>query len=184
MAKIKKVTFLLADEFNEPLSLTKLQAATSKYKKHLKKNNLLFHGKETLDIMLWAKREIISFGPYQNLTFFETSNRIYSDLVLLKAAAFIMKKKNVKSIQLNMGNKGGNDMTVIDDAGNVQIGEAFNTAISFFQIKFRSDLKKFSDGKIGYIAFNESALADENNKLFYNKKKNEFPHIEFIVCKI
>lgn len=184
MAKIKKVTFLLADEFNEPLSLAKLEEASTKYMQLLEETNLLFHGKETLDIMLWAKREIISFGPYQNLTFFETSNRIYSDLVLLKAAAFIMKKKNVKSIQLNMGNKGGNDMTVIDDAGNVQIGETFNTAISFFQIKLRSELPKFPKEKRGYIAFNESALEDKGNRVFYNKKEKEFPHIEFIPCNI
>jgi hypothetical protein len=183
MAKTKKETFLLSDDFKGDLSLTRLEALSAKYKERLKETNLLFHGKETLNIMLWAKREIISFGPYQNLTFFEISNRIYSDLVLLEAAAFILKKGNIKSIQLNMGNKGGNDMTIIDNCGNVQIGEAFNTATSFFQIKLRGDLKKFENGKAGYIAFNETAL-DEKNRVFYQKKKEANPNIEFIVCDI
>jgi hypothetical protein len=183
MAKTKKETFILSDDFKGELSLPQLVALSAKYKEHLKETNLLFHGKETLDIMLWAKREIISFGPYQNLTFFEISNRIYSDIVLLEDAAIILENKNVNSIQLNMGNKGGNDMTIIDHTGNIQIGEAFNTAISFFQVKLRSDLKKFADGKLGYIAFNKTAL-DQKNAVFYQKKKEANPNIEFIVCDI
>jgi len=183
MAKVKKDTFLLSDDFKGKLSLAQFELASSNYKKLLKETNLLFQGKETMEIMLWAKRKVISFGPYQNLTFFEISNRIYSDLVLLKAATFIFKRGNIQFIQLNMGNKGGNDMTVTDDLGNVQIGEAFNTATSFFQIKLRSDLKKFADGKSGYIAFNETAL-DEKNRVFYQKKKEANPNIEFIVCDI
>jgi len=183
VAKTKKKTFLLTDDFSGDLSLTQLKAVSAKYKERLKETNLLFHGKETLNIMLWAKREVISFGPYQNLTFFEISNRIYSDLVLLEAAAIIFKRGNIKSIKLNMGNKAGNDMTIIDDLGNIQIGEAFNTAISFFQIKLRNDLKKFANGKSGYIAFNKTAL-DEKNKEFYEKKKEANPNIDFIVCDI
>ena len=131
MAKIKKEeTFLMWEDFKEDLSLTQLLAVAKKYKNWLKQTNLLFHGKETLDIMLWAKRTIISFGPYQNLTFFETSNRIYSDLVLLEAAETILRKENVMSIRLNMGNKGGSDMTITDKNGNSSKGEGFNTAFS------------------------------------------------------
>lgn len=181
MAKIKKETFLLSEDFRGDLLFPKLKDVTEKYKKTLKESNLLFHRKETLDIMLWAKREVISFGPYQKLTFFEISNRIYSDLVLLEAAAKIFEKKNIKSIQLNMGNKGGNDMTVIDESGEVIVGEAFNSAASFFPIKLRSELQKFADGKRGYIAFNETALDEKNVKIFHKKKK-EYPNIEFITC--
>jgi hypothetical protein len=183
MAKIKIESFLLSDDFKGDLTLTQLELLSVKYKGRLKETNLLFHGKETLNIMLWAKREVISFGPYQNLTFFEISNRIYSDLVLLEAAAIILKREYVRSIQLNLSNKGGNDMTIIDENGNIQIGEAFNTATSFFQIKLRSDISKFKEGKTGYIAFNKTAL-DEKNKVYYQKKKENNPHIEFIVCDI
>ena len=184
MAKNKKEeTFLMWDDFKEDLSLTQLKAVSAKYRDWLKETNLLFHGKETLDIMLWAKRTIISFGPYQNLTFFETSNRIYSDLVLLEAAAAILKKANVKTIQLNMGNRGGSDMTITDIFGHIHKGEGFNTACSFFQIKLRSDLKRFAENESGYIAFNKTAL-DEKNMAYFNKKKEAFPHIEFIICNI
>jgi len=183
MAKTKIGTFLMSNDFKEKLSLNQLLQLSEKYKNLLKETNLLFHGKETLEIMLWAKREIISFGPYQNLTFFEISNRIYSDLVLLEAADIILRKKNIKSIHLNMSNKGGNDMTVIDENENIHIGEAFNTAASFFQIKLRNDLKKFGDNKQGYLAFNKTAL-DDRNKIFFQKKKEAYPNIEFIVCDI
>ncbi len=183
MIKTKPESFLLADDFNENLTRETLVEVTAKYKARLQEANLLFPYKETLDIMLWAKRRIISFGPYQNLTFFEISNRIYSDLVLLEAAAMILNKKNIKAIQLNMSNRGGNDMTIFDDLGDEIIGEAFNTACSFFQIKLSSELKKFRDDKAGFIAFNKTAL-DERNIKHFEKKRNVYKNIEFIICNI
>ncbi|WP_185966004.1 hypothetical protein [Flavobacterium sp. ZT3R18] len=48
-----------------------------------------------------------------------------------------------------MSNHAGNDLSVIDKDNKALVGEAFNTAHSFFQVKMRSELKKFSDGKSG-----------------------------------
>ena len=183
MEKTKKGTFLLSQSSKETLKLEKLNALTRKYNEAIANSNLFFPNQETLQVMLWAKREKLTFGPYQDLTFFEISNRIYSDLVLLEAAQVLFKEHKIKSIQLNMSNHSGNDLSVIDKDNKALVGEAFNTAHSFFQVKMRSELKKFSDGKSGYIAFNETALNDRNKK-FLNKKKKEFPNIEFVICKI
>lgn len=181
MANIRSETFLLAQSFKEALSFKELVEVTNEYNNSIATSNLFFPNQETLQIMHWAKREKISFGPYQNLTFFEISNRIYSDFVLLEAAQILFKEHYIKNIQLKMSNHSGSDLVVIDKDNNEIQGEAFNTAPSFFQIKMRSELKKFEVNS-GIIAFNESALNDKN-RVFLERKKLEYPNIVFVECK-
>lgn len=179
---MKESTYLLNQYFNKPLSLNELREVTTIYHKSIDNVNLIIPELDILNLMLWMKREKINFGPYQNLTFFEISNRIYSDLVLLKAAQVLFEKHDIKSIQLKMSNHSGNDLTIVDKNDNQIDGEAFNTAPSFFQIKMRKELKKFKD-KLGVITFNSSALNDKNI-FFLDRKKIEFPNILFIECNI
>ena len=183
MAKTKEETFLLSHYFNEKLSLERLKELESEYKNMLLENSLEIHSGSIMEVMLWAKRKKLLFGPYRNLTFFEISNRIYSDLILIDAANHLFEHNKINSIVLCMSNKGGNDMVIIDKEGKEIIGEAFNTAISFFKIKMGCELKKFKDGLRGVIAFNETAL-DASNTKYFEKKKKEFPNVEFLVCKI
>lgn len=133
--------------------------------------------------MLWAKRVKIDFGPYRQLSFFEISNRVYSDFVLIEAAQTLFKEHQIKSIRLNLSNMSGNDMIITYNDGKQIKGEAFNTAISFFQVKMRSELYKFDKTDFGVIAFNETAL-DEINKAYLSKKITEYPNLKFIICKL
>lgn len=183
MAESKKSTFLLAHYFDKELSQKDVQLLKKEYDSLIKNENLSVPQMEVLKLMHWAKREAISFGPYQHLTFFEISNRVYSDLILLEAASTLFASHAIRSIRLNLSNKSGHDMTITDKQGNIVIGEAFNTAPSFFQIKLRSDLKKFQPNKIGYIAFNKTAL-NQSNEVFLNTKKQQNPHIQFLICNI
>ena len=176
-------TYLLHHDFNRMLSFSELTEVTAVYNMAIENANFTIPKFDTLKFMLWAKREKITFGPYQNLTFFEISNRIYSDLVLLEAAQILFQYHHIKSIQLKMSNHSGNDIIVMDKDNKEIIGEAFNTAHSFFQIKLRSELKKFKDNNTGIIAFNNSALNDKN-KTFLERKKIEFPKVLFIECEI
>jgi hypothetical protein len=176
-------TFTLNSYFNETLLQKELVEATSVYNATIKNSNFTIPKLDTLEFMLWSKREKISFGPYQHLTFFEISNRIYSDLILLEAAQVLFQEHYIKSVRLKMSNHSGFDLTVIDKDNNQIDGEAFNTAISFFQIKMRSELKKFKDNKIGIIAFNTCAINDKN-KVFVERKKLEYPKVLFVECKI
>jgi hypothetical protein len=176
-------TFTLNNYFNETLLQKELVEATSVYNAAIKNTDFTIPKLDTLEFMLWAKREKINFGPYQNLTFFEISNRIYSDLVLLEAAKLLFTEYHIKSVQLKMSNHSGFDLTVVDKDNNQVDGEAFNTATSFFQIKMRSELKKFKDNKIGIIAFNTCAINDKN-KVFIERKKIEYPRVLFVECKI
>lgn len=174
-------TFLLSDDFKDSLNLEQLNSATALYYNSFKQFPYIIPNMETLAFMLSAKRNKIAFGPYQNLTFYEISNRIYSDLVLLESAKILFTEHHVKSVQLKMSNHSGNDIVVIDKNNTKIIGEAFNTAGSYFQTKMRSELKKFGNSKKGIIAFNKSALSEHQN--WFEGKKNEFPNITFIVCE-
>lgn len=178
---MKESTYLLYHHFNKMLSFDALTEVTTLYNRAVENANFTIPKLDTLQFMLWAKRDKISFGPYQNLTFFEISNRIYSDLVLLEAAQILFEKHHIKNIQLKMSNHSGYDLTVIDKNNNPINGEAFNTAASFFQIKMRSELKKFKDNAVGIIAYNKSALSDKNS-VFLERKKTEYPNIVFIEC--
>ncbi|UTN04049.1 hypothetical protein L0669_22325 [Flavobacterium bizetiae] len=166
---MKESTYLLHQHFNRALSFKELNDVTIIYNKTISNSNLIIPKLNTIDFMLWAKREKINFGPYQHLTFFEISNRIYSDLVLLKAAEILFKDYHIKSIQLKMSNHSGSDLTIIDKHDNQINGESFNSACSFFQLKMRKELKKFKN-KSGIITFNSSALNDIN-KVFLKRKK-------------
>jgi hypothetical protein len=184
MAKDKKETFLLSEYLGVQLSQTDFNEFKRKYNEFLESNKLSLPEVKTIKMMLWAKREPITFGPYKDLSFFEISNRIYSDLVLLEATQKLFAEYQIKSIRLNMSNKGGNDMTIIDKEGNTVIGEAFNTACSFFQIKFRYELKKFKENQPGFIAFNKSALDDKKNETFYKNKLDKYSNLKAIICEI
>ena len=175
---------MLSDLFEDEItSLEKLEELTAEYYSSLESTTYQIPTESALQFMLSAKREKITFGPYQNLSFFEISNRIYSDFVLLSAAKNLFEEHSIKSIILKMSNHSGNDLTVKDKNNNEIVGEAFNTACSFFQIKMRSELKKFGENKGGIIAFNTCALNDKN-KVFLDTKRMQFPQVLFIECKI
>lgn len=176
-------TFTLHQYFNKMLSYSELQEATAVYTSAIENTDFKLPNLATIEFMLWAKREKINFGPYQNLTFFEISNRIYSDLVLLKAAQILFEEHHIKSIQLKMSNHAGNDLIVIDEDNKEIKGEAFNTAPSFFQIKMRKELDKFDNNTVGIIAFNEMALSDKN-RVYLERKKLEYPQVLFVGCEI
>ncbi|MFC2109333.1 hypothetical protein ACFLSU_02065 [Bacteroidota bacterium] len=179
--KEESKTFIFSDVFKETLSLKQLNSATALYYNSFNSNPYAIPNMDTLEFMLSAKREKITFGPYKNLTFFEMSNRIYSDIVLLEAAQILFKTNKIKSVKLKMSNHSGNDIAVIDKSNNIIVGEAFNTANSYFQTKMRGELKKFNNNKKGIIAFNKTALV--GNETFFENKKNQFKNITFIICE-
>jgi len=183
MAKTKKQTFLLAHYFDRTLSQADIVFLDKDYKELLRTNQLTIPQVDTLKLMLWSKREEVCCGPYINLSFFEISNRIYSDLVLIEAAQKLFTDHSIRTIRLNMSNKGGNDIIVIDKTGNEVLGEAFNTATSFFQIKFRTEIKKFEERTAGFVAFNRSAL-DDSNKYFLDRQLKKYPNVTPIICEI
>ena len=72
MAKRKSTTFLLSELFEgEITSLEQLEEVTKVYQEKLDSTKYIIPTDNTLAFMLAAKRDKITFGPYQNLSFFE-----------------------------------------------------------------------------------------------------------------
>ena len=183
MSVRKSTTFLLSDLFEDEITSSKrLGEITAKYQDSLTETTYQIPTENPLEFMLAAKRTKITFGPYQNLSFFEISNRIYSDLVLLSAAKILFEEHQILSVYLKMSNHAGKDLIAKDNDGNSIEGEAFNTATTFFQVKMRSELKKFDKEKAGFIAFNKTALV--GNEGFFENRKHQYPNITFIICDI
>jgi len=113
------------------------------------------------------KRSHVRSGPYPDVSLFEASNRILSDLIVLFGVRQLLTQAVVGHVQLPfteyevaLSVEGGNDLTAVAD-GQRLIGEAFNVAPSFFQSKKASMLKRLRlDNEADYrlVIFNEDAV--------------------------
>jgi hypothetical protein len=124
-------------------------------------------GKTGLGLLEALKREKLKRGPYPGVTLFEAANRIMTDLVILHGVAWLLKEKvlPLDSYTVEFGNEDKNGFDIKANAkGKTLIGEAFNVAPSFFQIKKSSMLKKLRhNGKNAdyrIIMVNDDAVAN------------------------
>ncbi len=124
-------------------------------------------GENVLTFMNYIKRKPLSSGPYPEVSLFEASNRILSDIVILVGVQQLLATESVGNVQLPfaeyevaLGVEGGNDLMAAFGSCRL-VGEAFNTAPSFFQSKKSSMIKKLrSQGDADYrlIVFNADAV--------------------------
>jgi hypothetical protein len=115
------------------------------------------------------KRKPLGSGPYPDVSLFEASNRILSDIVILFGVQRLLTNPMVGNVRLPfreyevaLGVEGGNDLRATF-GGRSLVGEAFNVAQSFFQAKKYSMIKKLRTGeKVDYrlIIFNADAVRD------------------------
>jgi hypothetical protein len=121
-----------------------------------------------LAAMHHLKRGKLGSGPYPDVSLFEASNRILSDIVILLGVQRLLSDPTVGRVQLPfdvyevaLGVESGNDVTA--SAASLRlIGEVFNVAPSFFQTKKRSMIKKLRSQAADYrlIIFNADAVRD------------------------
>ncbi|MGO9109905.1 MAG: hypothetical protein ACLP9L_11790 [Thermoguttaceae bacterium] len=91
------------------------------------------------------KLDKVGAGPYPDVTLFEAANRIMSDLVILHGVKWLLNHHifPFESFTIEYGNEDKNGFDIRTSAGGkTLIGEAFNVAKSFFQIKKSAMLKK------------------------------------------
>ncbi len=113
------------------------------------------------------KRKALGSGPYPDVSLFEASNRILSDIIILFGVQRLLTNPSVGSVRLpfteyevSLGVEGGNDLVAVV-GGSRLVGEAFNVAPSFFQRKKSSMIKKLrSQEEADYrlIIFNADAV--------------------------
>jgi hypothetical protein len=112
------------------------------------------------------KREPVGAGPYPEVSFFEASNRILSDITILLGVRRLLADPVIGRVELPfdeytvaLGVEGGYDVTAADGARRL-VGEAFNVAPSFFQTKKNAMIKKLRAEGATYrlVVFNADAV--------------------------
>lgn len=122
-----------------------------------------------IEYMLSLKRGKIQKGPYPNVSIFEASNRILSDIVILFGIRELLFNPRIGTIDLlfrkyqaRLGNEDGFDIEA-EFKGENLIGEAFNVARSFFpekMRKMRAKLSKEPTYSYRLMIFNADAVPD------------------------
>src|SRR5208337_2810053 len=121
-----------------------------------------------LEYMISLKRDPIGSGPYDWVSIFEASNRIFSDIIILFGIRKVLSNPQIGSVSLpfdkyevKFGAEDGFDIEA-NNGKEKLVGEAFNVARSFFSGK-RHTTKKKLESKEGYdykiIIFNSDAVA-------------------------
>lgn len=132
-----------------------------------------------LEHLLSLKRGKIANGPYPNVSIFEASNRIFSDIVILFGIRELLIHQKVGKIILpftqyeaKLGNEDGFDITA--NTGNEKLlGEAFNVASSYFQSKkwaAKNKLQAEVDCDFRILVFNIDAVKNVYN---YHRKSEK-----------
>jgi hypothetical protein len=122
-----------------------------------------------IDYMLSLKRGKIHNGPYPNVSIFEASNRIFSDIVILFGVREILLNPQIGSVRVpfshynvRLGNEDGFDIEAVQGDERL-VGEAFNVAKSFFSTKHwktKDKLAKMEGAEYRLIMFNHDAVSN------------------------
>jgi hypothetical protein len=156
------------------LSLLNINCIIEDYLNSLKTFGETIQGKYGLALLHAVKRDKLDDGPYPGVTFFEASNRIMSDLVILYGVEYLLRNSifpfTEYAVELGNENKKYCDLKAIS-SNALLVGEAFNVAPSFFQGKKTHALKKlntnFNEAKYRLLMFNSDAI-DASYKPRYN----------------
>jgi hypothetical protein len=125
-------------------------------------------GKTGVPLLAALKREKLVGGPYPGVSLFEAANRIMSDLVILNGVSGLLRERvfPFTSYTVEFGNENKNGFDIRAASGEeTLVGEAFNVAPSFFQIKKASALKKLrragSQATYRIVMFNDDAASQD-----------------------
>lgn len=142
--------------FDIPRTLNKdnIDKIIEAYKELLSDIPLKIEGENLLDLLTQLKRGKIGKGPWSEVSIFEAANRIMTDLVILLGVKSIIDGEfpdleMFKEFEVELGNENKKDHDVISYAEDrILIGEAFNVAPSFFNVKKLKSKKKLIGSKL------------------------------------
>jgi len=144
--KTKTLKFLT--EIPRELDKDNIDSAIKKHKSLLEDIPLLVEGSNILDLFAILKRYQMISGPYIGVSLFEAANRIMTDLVILFGIKKILSGE-IPNLEIfskfivELGNENDNPHDIVSySSGKTLIGEAFNVAPSFFNVKKNKSYKK------------------------------------------
>lgn len=140
------------DKIPRKLNKKNIEKAIRDYFCLLEKFKPEINSKNVLNLITNLKREEIDCGPYPKVTFFESANRILSDLTILFGIQDLLNGKipeiDFEKYCVEYGNENNNDYDIIAKNSQTKlIGEGFNVAKSFFQTKKSYVLRKMRKEK-------------------------------------
>ncbi len=151
---------------SDTISKTNVNQIITKYAASVEHLGESIANMKGLRLLTALKREAVGIGPYPNVTLFEAANRIMTDLVILYGVRWLLNDRvfpfDSYTVEYGHGNKQGLNVRASAN-GRTLIGEAFNVAPSFFQIKKSAMLRKLrrpsatADYKV--VMFNHEAVA-------------------------
>jgi len=111
----------------------------------------------TLKLIDFIKRRKTQKGPYPYVSFFESSNRIMTDLVILFGIKMLLNRKipeiEFEEYNVDFGNNNiqEHDIIVKGKWGTYLVGEAFNVSKSLFKNKKRDSIKKLMKSQLNLV---------------------------------
>ena len=135
------------NEISRELNNLNIDKVIKDYKSLLNQIPLLLKSDNTLEFLKEIKRDKVNYGPYPNVTLFESANRIMTDLTILLGVKKLLSgeikelKYNKYIVEFGNDNKNHNDIYAFNKFSTL-IGEAFYVAPSFFQIRNIPRLRK------------------------------------------
>jgi hypothetical protein len=127
-----------------------------------------------VEYMYYLKRNRMRNGPYPDVSFFESANRLLSDLVILFGVRQILNDPQIGSIHLpfhqynvKLGGEKGFDI-LAENGDDKFVGEAYNVAPSYFPEKSRlmkNKLKREKEFNYKMLMFNSNAVDNPHDLL-------------------
>jgi len=151
------------------LNAANIDEAINDYLELLNQIPVSINAGNVLELLSKIKRHKINNGPYPHVTLFEAANRIMTDLTILYGVKDLLngRLKDLKFDQykVEFGNENHNDHDIMaSNESEELIGEAFNVAETFFQVKKTSSLRKLrksgGQAKILLLMYNSDAVKD------------------------
>jgi hypothetical protein len=165
-------------QLERELTLNNVHALLKEYTCDVEKIGGSIEGMKGQRLLEALKRDKVKVGPYPDVTLFEAANRIMTDLIILYGVKWLLESKTFPfdSYTVEFGNEDENGFDIRAEKEDQRlVGEAFNVAPSFFQIKKSSMLKKLRESDVDadykVIMFNHDAV---NQNYRPKPKSNEF----------
>jgi hypothetical protein len=141
-------------EYSDMLSTSNVDTIIAEYTAAAERVGQSIANLNGLELLAALKRSKVAAGPYPDVALFEAANRIMSDLVILHGVRWLLHHDvfpfDSSIVEYGNEDKKGFDIRASAN-GKTLIGEAFNVAPSFFQIKKGAMLRKLR---------NPAAIAD------------------------
>lgn len=165
-----------------PRKLTKknIESTINDYHNLLGDIPLKIESENILELLKDLKRRKINHGPYPNVTIFESSNRIMTDLTILYGIRALLNREipelDYDMYKVEFGHDNYNDFDIMAIKGDqILRGEAFNVAEQFFQTKKSKMLAKLRDNRSNsdqiLLIYNSDAVSENYTPKL---KSNEF----------